>query len=353
MHKPSHVNNFDLIRLLLAAAVVVAHMVALLPADYGPVATFTGIFGGGNAVDCFFVISGYLIFQSYNRSRTARSYAVKRARRIYPALFATIILCALAGAALTTLPLREYVPGALRYVGFNLVFMTFKQQTLPGVFENAPYHYVNGPLWTLKVEVMFYIAVPFIVWFARRFIRFPVLAVLIYVGSVAYHLTLSRLAAAHDSSFYDELARQLPGQMSFFIAGGLIDNGFVAFRKYRTVLVPASIAALALCAAFGNLSLVYALYPGALAILVIYACVLLPRLVNIGKYGDFSYGLYIVHYPILQTFGTLGLLAGTPLLRSLAAFACCFAAAVLSWHLIEKHWLRPSSRPAQQPAVAV
>ena len=353
MHKPSHVNNFDVVRLTLAAIVVVSHMVALLPADYGPVATFTTLFSGANAVDCFFVISGYLIFQSYNRSRSVGSYAAKRAKRIYPALFAVIVLCGIAGAALTTLPLAEYVPGALRYVGFNLLFMTFKQQSLPGVFADAPYHYVNGPLWTLKVEVMFYVAVPLIVWFSRRFMRFPVLAVLIYVGSVAYNLTLSRMAVAAGSTFYDELARQLPGQMSFFIAGGLIDYAFTAFRKYRTTLVPASIAALALCGLLGNLSLVYVLYPAALAVVVIYACVLFPRVAAAAKYGDFSYGLYIVHYPILQTFGALGLLSNNPFLRAIAAFACCFAAAVLCWHLVEKHWLRPTKRPTQQPAMAV
>jgi peptidoglycan/LPS O-acetylase OafA/YrhL len=179
-------------------------MVAQPPADYGPVATVTTVLSGADAVDCFFVISGYLIFQRYNRSRTVASYAVKRAKRIYPALV-VVLICAIAGAALTTLPLGQYVQEPLRYTAFNLLFMTFRQQTLPGMFENA------------------------------------------------------------------------------------------AFRKHRIVLVPGANVALALCAVFGNLSFTYPLYPGALAILVIYVCALLPRLANIGKYGDFSYGLHIVH----------------------------------------------------------
>jgi peptidoglycan/LPS O-acetylase OafA/YrhL len=43
-------------------------------------------------------------------------------------------------------------------------------------------------------------------------------------------------------------------------------------------------------------------YPAALGLLVIIAAYSLPFLNNFGKYGDFTYGLYIYHFPIIQLF---------------------------------------------------
>lgn len=354
MHYSVSANNFDLIRLLLAATVVLSHMVAILPADYGTLKICVEVFSGANAVDCFFVISGFLIFQSYRRSSGPWSYAAKRLRRIYPALVVVVLVCAIGGAALTTLPLARYVSdGALRYVFFNLLFTTFKQQTLPGVFETSVYAYVNGPLWTLKVEVMFYIAVPLIVLLSRRFLRFPVLAATIYVASVAFRMTMMRLAVTHHNSLFDELGRQLPGQMSFFMAGGLIEYAFSTYRRYCRALVPLAAVALGFCGILGNTSLIaYPFYPAGLAIIVIFLCTVIPRLVPAAKYGDLSYGLYIVHYPIIQTFATLGVLSAYPFPRSCAVLICCVGAALLSWHLVEKPWLHQAGRATPRFAAA-
>jgi peptidoglycan/LPS O-acetylase OafA/YrhL len=336
-------NNFDLIRLCLAAAVVLAHLVSSLPADYGPIATWVRLFSGTNAVDCFFVISGFLIFRSYRRSRSLIDYAERRARRIYPGLVAVVLICALGGYALSTFPAAAYFgKSVLRYVVFNLTFMTFKQRTLPGVFENMPQNYINGPLWTLKIEVLFYATVPILVVLSRRLVRFPILACIIYVLSVVYHFALTRWGNEAHSTAIIELSRQLPGQMSFFIAGGLIEYVLPTFARAARWLVPAAAICLGLCAVFGNDSWAYPLYPGALAAVVLAICTVLPPIAQAARYGDFSYGLYIVHYPILQTFGTLHVLDRYPFARACAALSCCLLGAVLSWHLVEKRWLRPS-----------
>ena len=46
-------------------------------------------------------------------------------------------------------------------------------------------------------------------------------------------------------------------------------------------------------------------FPAALAVVVIYAAEILPYLGNFGRFGDMSYGLYIIHYPVLHVIAAL------------------------------------------------
>ncbi len=77
---------------------------------------------------------------------------------------------------------------------------------------------VDGALWTLKVEVMFYAAVPIIVYLVRRHGRLPVLVTL-YFLSVAYVSFMTMQAERTGSGMYEELVRQLPGELAYFMAG--------------------------------------------------------------------------------------------------------------------------------------
>ena len=81
-------NNFDLLRLLAAAQVIYLHSVFFLDRDergFLPLVDFVAsVFPG---VPIFFVISGFLVSQSYERSHGIRDYARKRALRIFPALW--------------------------------------------------------------------------------------------------------------------------------------------------------------------------------------------------------------------------------------------------------------------------
>ena len=146
-------NNFDLLRLVFAGFVFLSHLYAL---SLAPALEVLTLFVSSNiAVKGFFVISGYLVMMSYENSSSVREYAEKRLRRIYPAYAAVMLVCAIAGAFFTTLPLAEYVSADLaRYLAANLVFLNFLAPNLPGLFEGQPYTEVNGALWTLKIEVL-------------------------------------------------------------------------------------------------------------------------------------------------------------------------------------------------------
>jgi peptidoglycan/LPS O-acetylase OafA/YrhL len=92
-----HSNSFDFLRCAAAFTVLVSHSFPLngLP-DTGY---------GWLAVTVFFIISGYLITASWQRTPNVKAFAIKRAARILPGLIVIVALTALVLA-----PLLEVAP---------------------------------------------------------------------------------------------------------------------------------------------------------------------------------------------------------------------------------------------------
>jgi peptidoglycan/LPS O-acetylase OafA/YrhL len=80
-----------------------------------------------------------------------------------------------------------------------------------------------------------------------------------------------------------------------------------------------------------------------LAIIVIYFACIFQNFGNFAKYGDFSYGIYILHFPILQALVQSGLFNSNPCLAFCLALILVLVGAFLLWHLVEKHFLQKSS----------
>jgi peptidoglycan/LPS O-acetylase OafA/YrhL len=99
-------NNFDLLRLLFAATVCLVHAHTL--SGYQSLSWIPTLLSSDIAVQAFFVVSGFLIFMSYERSSSLASYTSKRVRRIYPAYFTIIMLCAASLWVVSSLGLNDY-----------------------------------------------------------------------------------------------------------------------------------------------------------------------------------------------------------------------------------------------------
>jgi peptidoglycan/LPS O-acetylase OafA/YrhL len=330
-------NNFDLLRFLFAFVVFLVHSHVLSGQE--SLSFLSRLLSTDIAVKSFFVVSGFLIFMSYENSSSAKSYFNKRVRRIYPAYLSIVIICALLGIIFTALPWKEYLSlPTLKYIAANLVFLNFLQPDLPGLFEHNPLQAVNGALWTLKIEVLFYLIVPLVVLAFRKAGRLPVLLTL-YICSVIYSLIMNDLASKTSAGFYLELQRQLPGQLAFFIAGAAGYYYFQYLARYKVWLVVLAVAGFAFQAWLPWT----ALQPVVLGVLVVYFACVFPYLGNFGKYGDFSYGIYIVHFPILQTLISYGLFRESPWVMLVVAGSSVLTVAFLFWHFIEKPFLRKSS----------
>lgn len=329
-------NNFDLLRFLFAGTVCLVHVYQL--SGYKELEVVSIFLSSKIAVEAFFVVSGFLIFMSYERSSSTGSYVVKRIRRILPAYIVVVMLCALGLMFISSMSHSEYFSSKwVKYVLANISFLNFIQHSLPGVFEGNKIDAVNGALWTLKIEVMFYFSVPFFVYLFRRF-NCLIILVFVYCFSVIYVLIFSHLAESSNSGLYAVLSRQLPGQLSYFMAGAFFYYYLHIFEKKSRYFVFFAILSLAINT---TIPLPF-IEPFAIATLVIFFGLFL-YMGNFGKFGDTSYGVYILHFPIIQIFLNQGWFKESPWLFLTGIIVITFVGAMFMWHFVEKKFLHRGS----------
>lgn len=331
---PKMTNRFDFIRLILAAGVFVYHGVAVGAAEaFGP-AELASSKIAELSIQGFFIVSGLLVAGSLERAANLADYAGKRFRRLYPAYAAVILV-----PALISLLISWDFAGVASYLGANLIFLNFLSPELPGLFKEERFADVNAALWTLKIEVMFYFALPVIVFVLNR------MKSLWWVGILALYaggeIWAHFVPVILQDSYGAEIGRQLPGQIAFFAMGIALWKASPDIQKRW--------AALALCgtALLGATFLYPPLAPlKAFALAGVIGAIAWapgPKL-NVARFGDVSYGLYITHFPILQALSAAGLAASLGLAGFLALSAVVtLAVSFALWHLVEKPALRPSS----------
>lgn len=330
-------NRFDALRLGLASLVFLYHAAVLsgFQAET-PIEDALALLAE-LAIQGFFIISGALVYGSWTRSRGLADYAGKRVRRLYPA-YAVIILI----PALISLAMTFGRPGALSeiagYIGANLVFLNFLQPELPGLFESQRLPIVNGALWTLKIEVMFYLIVPVLAWGLTQLGRLWWLAIAALVLA-AFAWREAVFATGHPWS--EQVARQLPGQMMYFAAGMAMWRLWPRLHAHSRVMLLIGAVSLTLSLLVPQLDALRVL--GLFGLIAGAAFMPGPAL-NAARWGDVSYGVYIVHFPVVQglvaggVFSTLGFAGGLTVSTILV-----FALSYLLWWWVEKPALRRDS----------
>lgn len=331
-------NNFDFLRFIFAVTVFLVHAKVLSGSE--SLDLILVFLSSEIAVKSFFIISGFLIFMSHERSQSNMGYFIRRVSRIYPAYVVVVLACVLIGGVFSDYPAKDYFfsEKVIIYLCANLVFLNFLQPDLPGLFLENRLTAVNGALWTLKVEVMFYICVPFISMAFRNFNRVFVLGI-IYVSSLVYFSYMGEMASRTGLGVYLELQRQVPGQFAFFVVGAMCYFYFGYFYKYKNIFLAVAI----LLVAFQYYLPWPYIQPIALGIIVIYAAYCVPYFANFSKYGDFSYGIYIVHFPILQILIAQRLFDHFAWGALVLSGALTLGISFLLWHGIEKRFLSRSA----------
>jgi peptidoglycan/LPS O-acetylase OafA/YrhL len=313
-------NNFDVLRLVFALMVCLVHAYQL--SGFAGLAWTSNYLSSDIAIKAFFVVSGYLVLQSYERSANVRDYVRKRASRIYPAYLVMLVLCVSGLWLLSNASAAEYLRGALSYLAANAVFLNFLHPTLPGVLEGNPLHAVNGALWTLKIEILFYTAVPALSLLLRRYGIWA--AAVLYGASVAWAHLLP-----------EALARQFPGQLAYFIVGAMLYLRPEWLRRCGKVLSVCAGVTMLMTRAIP----LPIIEPFALGALVIGLALLTPP---IRLRDDLSYGVYILHFPIIQSLIALGVTSSTSLV--VASLGLTLTSAFAMWHLVERRFLVRSAR---------
>jgi peptidoglycan/LPS O-acetylase OafA/YrhL len=326
----SHKNNFGLLRLLFAMLVIVSHSFELIDGNRTrePLTVLFGTLSIAEiAVAGFFLVSGYLIAQSYEASSSLLSYLVKRVLRIYPAfvvasLFCILVVGPLSGADLAALSLFDWAKTLARTIALQV-------PKLPGAFAGQPYPSLNGSMWTIAYEFRCYLVLP-LLGFAG-----------LMKSRVLLSLTLAfwiGVAATQDSSTV-LLGGALGNPHETFRLTGYFLAG-VCFYLYRDSIVYRSEIALAAAACL--LAALLNKYTAGISVAIFGGYLIFwfaflpgtPRLNAVNSRTDISYGIYVYAWPVQML-----LIRYVPGISPTSVMALTLAIAsfiaYLSWKFIE------------------
>ena len=321
-----------------------------------------GFTGGFVGVDVFFVISGYLITRLIvdeldgGRFSFARFYG-RRARRLFPAMFATLAGTFGAGVLILSPIHLEELALSLVYTLLSLSNVLF--WSLAGYFDTASELKPLLHTWSLGVEEQFYLLWPVSVFLAYRFRKRRGVLALVAVVAVA-SLAAAEWAAGRrpEAAFF-----LTPFRMCELALGGacLWTEGWVAERtRLRDALCAVGLALIAGSvwgyAAGQRFPGLAAMLPCAGAALVIVAgrgrladAVLANRpAVGIGL---ISYSLYLVHWPLF-TLWRYGRPAPEGAFTKVGLVVASIALATAMYFLVEQPFRQrgPGRRRLSDPA---
>lgn len=339
-------NNFDFLRLLFALFVVIAHSYPLsgnhVSNQWICNLTNNQIELSNIGLNGFFILSGYLIYQSSDRSTSFYNYFWKRIIRIFPALIVVLLLTLVLSPILYDNPKSFFKNRDVYTYFFRNISLYQMQFDIKGVFDNNPYpSAINGSLWTIPYEFTLYIFLSFFIFISNNiFKKILILTsfLVMYFGSLFYLDELSKIA------IFDIGFLHLFNLGTFFVGGAVL-----ASFKFEIILNNRKIKYLVLLFLFFTILLtikleVYNSFKHLFLTLFILLFGLMSfyPINNLHKIGDYSYGIYIYSFPIQQTlmyyfkFSTGKLICYSVLISLLFG--------VLSWFFVEKKLLAFKNR---------
>jgi len=333
-------NNIQLLRLLAAAAVVMFHCYALTDQwTREPLYRLAPELNlGALGVKMFFVISGFLVTQSWLKHPRAKTFLASRVLRIYPALIAATLFTIGLAAASCALPPRAFFsdPLTLDYLwrtasGFEV------RDRLPAAFATNPFpDAVNGSLWTLPIELRLYLMLFFagLVALIPRRVWWTTAIVLGIVACTLWPEALARVVNAG------------PNVLVVLKLELLFALGSLAYVWRDAIPLLRSAAAVAILliawnpAGLGRGALFEPLLAYTMLVVAYHPRLQWPAF---NRVGDYSYGLYVYSFPLQQTL-VQRVSGWEPLVLFAVALPSALAVAALSWHALERPALGLKSR---------
>lgn len=325
-------NNFDLIRLFAAWLVIFGHSHDLLgmqaPLVFGRSAHVLG-------VEIFFVMSGYLVTQSWQADPRVHAFLAKRMLRLFPALIACVLITVFVMGPLLTSQCFGCYFGEFTTWDYLRNMLLDIRFALPGVFQSQITPAVNGSLWTLPVEGFAYLTVLLVIGWPGR-LRIPAF-VLALVLVFWWEISFRAEPPAQPIVFYNTLVTAAVTLLSYFAIGvgirllGLerrldVATGLLVVVVLALLPFPSWLRIIAMAVSVGWLTI---------------SVGLLPRdLLRIPSgLGDLSYGMYLWAFPIQQILVSVDGVRESVWWVILASTGLSASAAFLSWHLVEKRAL--------------
>ncbi len=332
-------------------------MVAVILYHFG----FEAFSGGYVGVDVFFVLSGFLITRMIRAQVAAGTFSfstfyVRRARRLFPALFATLVATFGAGYLLFSPQHLERLGGSTLYALFAAGNFYFWRES--GYFDADAAVKPLLHTWSLGVEEQFYLLWPALLVLLLRWSARSVMPFILAAGAASLWLGERWLAADEAAAFF-----LLPPRVMELALGAAMV--WIAERqpRNRLLLEPFVWVGLGLIAwpvltyseatPFPGLN---ALLPCAGTALLIYGGPArysgwILRFRPVVGIGLISYSLYLVHWPLL-VFYRYYRFAELSRLEIWALIAASFAGAAAMYHFLENPIRRGIRKPRHLSAPA-
>lgn len=330
-------NNFDVLRLLAAWAVLVSHSYALV-GRLEPLHQL-GTSLGNVGVLVFFAVSGLLIRRSWELDPSPRDFWIKRALRLLPGLAVVAVVTAFVlGPLVTRVPLGTYLSSPETWIyPVRIVALLPFGAGLPGVFDDSIYDSVNGPLWSLPVEVFAYLLL-FLLGVTGLLKRRAVVTGLAVAGLgwAAWWVTVTTPSIAAIS----------------VLAAFAVAAAAYGWRDRIVLSHPIAALVLVVCVVTGlgpDPLRVVTWTVGAVYLSFWFAYALPPVGRGLTRWGDASYGLYIWAFPVQQTIVQVLGSDIHPWVVIAIATPIVWALALASWRLVERPALARKPHPTRLP----
>jgi peptidoglycan/LPS O-acetylase OafA/YrhL len=268
----------------------------------------TGFKSGFLGVDIFFVISGYLMSRMYQPNASIEFFK-KRATRLLPAYFAVLV-------ATTLVALVKTTPNDFDQVKDQAIFGSFFISNIGFWLENSYFDKAAFKpllhLWSLGVEIQFYILVPAIYWMFKKN-KLLALAIILTSAFLCFKL----ISISPKTSFFWLPFRLWEFLLGFAVAQYFSNNNTEDRTRLKQWLCYPALTTVILIP-FSSISgnetgFVYG-HPGLSALLISLATAVslftgIPtRLQKSGvanileRFGEYSYSIYLVHFPLIVLF---------------------------------------------------
>ena len=268
--------------------------------------------GGWIGVDIFFVISGLLITQKIHSALNRGSFSLSvffasRAKRLFPSYIAVIWITFIAAYLIFDRAYLKNVGGEVFASSLGISNLYFWRE---GNYFNLSTHL--RPLlhlWSLGVEIQFYLAWPLLLIFAWKYLKnyLVTFVIFLFIASILFAEYFSGIK--NDTSFFLPQFRIFEFMMGAFLAS--VNNIRRPPNWLSALLQLLGLLLIVYAIVFFNDQMpypsFYALIPCLGAFLLLYTqCNQWPGLVidnrAISFIGKISYCLYLVHWPIITFF---------------------------------------------------
>jgi peptidoglycan/LPS O-acetylase OafA/YrhL len=340
---PERRNAFDLIRLLLAVAVVYSH--AHLLGGFGEegfsLLCKGQTFAGSLAVIGFFGISGFLVAQSFSARGDAWQFVKARLLRIVPGFYFALVVTAYVLAPLIARfnPLGSpWQNAAAAHFVVGNALVDIASWNIGNILNGLPFPgSLNGALWSLFPEICCYglvLAFGALGWFKAGRANI----VLFFAGVAALHASLILSAPVPNiaptllalTGWAPYIAAFLTGSSIFCYRDSLGIGG-----KSAMGWLLASVVLLK----FGGWAL---LGPSVLPLALINTAYSFRARLPF----DLSYGTYVLHFPVLHLLAAMGLNHQGFTAYFGLGLVVSFAMAFVSWYAVERPFLKLKSKAA-------